>query len=254
MYRVIKTSLCTWWLQYRKLQVMFKVSPASLQTFIDTPNCVLEDRVQYSTVHIPNVFCDGHRQVHRGFLIIVRCTESFWSSSGAQRLFDHRQVHRYCVIIVRCTETFWSSCMLQRIVFLVMMTLKLKLVKFYWQRLLYSVGKTSWTLGWETLTRRTCIRLSPCGWCSMLLLCGRLHVAAEDPAQDNTKESWDHAEGAHRTDYFGHEVRRALGSRVQTWTASRLRKKHREGRFVMVKIFLAKFGSLLGKTPACVFL
>jgi hypothetical protein len=28
---------------------MFKVSPVSLQTFIDTPNCVLEDRVQYST-------------------------------------------------------------------------------------------------------------------------------------------------------------------------------------------------------------
>jgi hypothetical protein len=27
-----KKSLCTWWLQYRKLQVMFKVSPASLQT------------------------------------------------------------------------------------------------------------------------------------------------------------------------------------------------------------------------------
>jgi hypothetical protein len=57
---------------------MFKVSPASLQTLIDTPNCVLEDRVQYSMVHIPNVFCDGHlqitncvycnRQVHRDFL------------------------------------------------------------------------------------------------------------------------------------------------------------------------------------------
>jgi len=42
---------------------MFKVSPASLQTFIDTPNCVLEDRVRYSTVHIPNVFCDGHLQL-----------------------------------------------------------------------------------------------------------------------------------------------------------------------------------------------
>ena len=41
---------------------MFKVSPVSLQTFIDTPNCVLKDRVQYSTVHIPNVFCDGHLQ------------------------------------------------------------------------------------------------------------------------------------------------------------------------------------------------
>jgi hypothetical protein len=42
---------------------MFKVSPASLQTFIDTPNCVLEGRVQYSTVRIPNVFCDGHLQI-----------------------------------------------------------------------------------------------------------------------------------------------------------------------------------------------
>ena len=60
---------------------MFKVSPANLQTFIDTPNCVLEDRVQYSMVHIPNVFCDGHlqiincvgivRQVHRDFLITL---------------------------------------------------------------------------------------------------------------------------------------------------------------------------------------
>ena len=39
---------------------MFKVSPTSLQTFIDTPNCVLEGRVQYRTVHIRNVFCDGH--------------------------------------------------------------------------------------------------------------------------------------------------------------------------------------------------
>jgi hypothetical protein len=42
----------------------------SLQTFTDTPNCVLENRVhystvrvQYSTVHIPNVFCDGHLQI-----------------------------------------------------------------------------------------------------------------------------------------------------------------------------------------------
>jgi len=40
-----------------------KCPRASLQTFIDTPNCVLEDRVQYSTVHIPNVFCDGHLKI-----------------------------------------------------------------------------------------------------------------------------------------------------------------------------------------------
>jgi hypothetical protein len=42
---------------------MFKVSPASIQTFIDTPNCVLEDRVQYSTVNISNVFGNGHLQI-----------------------------------------------------------------------------------------------------------------------------------------------------------------------------------------------
>jgi hypothetical protein len=46
-----------------KKRVMFKVSPAGLQTFIDTSNCVLEDRVQYSTVHIPNVFSDGRLQI-----------------------------------------------------------------------------------------------------------------------------------------------------------------------------------------------
>jgi hypothetical protein len=34
---------------------MFKVSPASLQTFIDTPNCVLEDRVQYTLTLTPSV-------------------------------------------------------------------------------------------------------------------------------------------------------------------------------------------------------
>jgi hypothetical protein len=37
---------------------MFKLSPPpppSLQTFIDKLKCVLEDRVQYSTVYIQNV-------------------------------------------------------------------------------------------------------------------------------------------------------------------------------------------------------
>jgi hypothetical protein len=36
---------------------MFKVSPAISQIFIDMTNCVLEDRVQYSMVHLTNVFC-----------------------------------------------------------------------------------------------------------------------------------------------------------------------------------------------------
>ena len=65
---------------------MFKVSSASLQTFIiDTPNCVLEDRVQYSTVHVPNVFCDGRLQRISCVGIVLHC---------------YRQVHRYFLIIL----------------------------------------------------------------------------------------------------------------------------------------------------------
>jgi hypothetical protein len=52
---------------------MFKSAPASLQIFIDTPNCVLEDRIQYTTVHIPNVFCDGHLQI----ISCVYCNRQF---------------------------------------------------------------------------------------------------------------------------------------------------------------------------------
>jgi hypothetical protein len=65
---------------------MFKVSPASLQTFIDTPNCVLEDRVRYSTVHILNVFCDGHLQII-SFVEIVQTHLSFYCNHQMHRDF-----------------------------------------------------------------------------------------------------------------------------------------------------------------------
>jgi hypothetical protein len=82
IYRVIKKSLCTWWLQYRKLQVMFRVSPTNLQTFTDTPNCVLEDRVQYGMV--------------------------------TSRMYSVMAIKYFCVfcctVIIRCSETFWSPC------------------------------------------------------------------------------------------------------------------------------------------------
>jgi len=59
---------------------MIKVSIASLQTFIDTLNCVLEHRVQFSTVHIPDVFCNGHLQIFSCVgIVIVRWTENFLS-------------------------------------------------------------------------------------------------------------------------------------------------------------------------------
>jgi predicted amidophosphoribosyltransferase len=67
---------------------MFKVSPASLQIFIDTPNCVIEDRVQYSTVHIPNVLCD---------------------SSNHQLCGDCSNTLSFCAVIIRCKRLFDHS-------------------------------------------------------------------------------------------------------------------------------------------------
>jgi hypothetical protein len=45
--------------------------------YIDTPNCVPEDRVQYSTFHIPNVFCNGHLYLRAFCTVIIRCTETY---------------------------------------------------------------------------------------------------------------------------------------------------------------------------------
>jgi hypothetical protein len=105
-YRVIKKYLCTWWLQYRKLQVKFKVSPASLQTFIDTPNCVLEDYVQYNAVHILNVFCNGHGKWLKLFKIFLHvfsyCNHQvyseFWSPCRGNN--EH---HQSIVLILHVT-------------------------------------------------------------------------------------------------------------------------------------------------------
>jgi hypothetical protein len=81
LYRVIKKFLCTWLLQYRKLQVMFKMSPASLQTFIDT-------RPTLTPSDTPN----------SNYVITVRD----WNFLKCFCVF--------CAVITRCTETFLSSC------------------------------------------------------------------------------------------------------------------------------------------------
>jgi hypothetical protein len=101
IYRVIKKSLCTWWLQYRKLKVMFKVSAASHQTFIDTPNCVLEDRVQYSTVHILNVF----------LLMAIIKSSVVWGLFEYTEFFVASQVHRD-VLITLYLKLFQSLTMI----------------------------------------------------------------------------------------------------------------------------------------------
>jgi len=69
---------------------MFKVSPASLQTFIDTPNCVLENRVRYSAVHIPNVFCDGHLQL----INCVRTETEFFIAPKEKTKIGQRKIQR----------------------------------------------------------------------------------------------------------------------------------------------------------------
>jgi hypothetical protein len=63
------------------LQVMFKVPPASLQTFIDTPNSALVHRVQYTK-----------------WSWWLNCLKYFC-------LF-------FCTVIITCTEKFWSPCRL----------------------------------------------------------------------------------------------------------------------------------------------
>jgi hypothetical protein len=48
------------------LMITIKKITSSVQSVPRQPPdiyCVLEDRVQHSTVHIPNVFCDGHLQI-----------------------------------------------------------------------------------------------------------------------------------------------------------------------------------------------
>jgi hypothetical protein len=62
--------------------------PASLQTFIDMPNCVLKGYVQYNTVCILNVFCDSHLQ-------IINCV-------GTVRIHLSFSVHGELLITLYC--------------------------------------------------------------------------------------------------------------------------------------------------------
>jgi len=116
-YRVIKKFLCTWWLQYRKLQVVFRVSPASLQTFIDTRKCVLEDRVQYSTVTVDYWNCLKYCIFGCFCTVIVRWTETFWSPCINECIGDsYKDVSENLLSsvvcsVVRCNFIPSTSCM-----------------------------------------------------------------------------------------------------------------------------------------------
>jgi hypothetical protein len=76
-------------------KVMFKVSPASLQTFIGTPECVLEDTTLTLTPSvIPN--------------------SNYFIMASDRNCLKYFGVF-FCTVIIWCTETFCSPCTLHRI-------------------------------------------------------------------------------------------------------------------------------------------
>jgi hypothetical protein len=98
-YRVIKNSLCTWWLKYRKLQVMFNMFCASRQTVIDTPNYVLEDTRFTLT---PSVIPNSNYVI---MLSDLNCLKYFWVF-----LYCNRQVYRdYFIILYKYVNSMLYS-------------------------------------------------------------------------------------------------------------------------------------------------
>jgi hypothetical protein len=77
-YRVINKSLCTWWLPYRNLKVMFKMSPASLQIFIGT-RLTLTPSVILNSIYV--IMVSDWNCLKRFLCVfyteIIRCTETF---------------------------------------------------------------------------------------------------------------------------------------------------------------------------------
>jgi len=67
----------------QKVQLMFKVSSASLRTFIETPDCILEDCVSIarSTFRMHSVMVIFKSSVVWGLFE--------YTESGAQRLYDY---------------------------------------------------------------------------------------------------------------------------------------------------------------------
>jgi hypothetical protein len=83
LYRVIKTSLCTWWLQH----ISF------------LPHCLAADRQGQGDTGLiltPSVIPNSN------YVVMV----SDWNCLKHFCMF-------FCTLIIRCTEIFWSSCVFQ---------------------------------------------------------------------------------------------------------------------------------------------
>jgi hypothetical protein len=89
VYKVIKKSLCTWWLQYRKLQIM-------LPHYLAQSDCLAADRQGQGDTRLtltPSVIPNSN------YVIMV----SDWNCLKYFCVF-------FCTVLIRCTETFWSRC------------------------------------------------------------------------------------------------------------------------------------------------
>jgi hypothetical protein len=80
--------LCNWWLQYRKLQVLLKVSPASLQTFIDTELILTPSIIPNSNYVI--IVSDWNTKVQNIFSCFLCCNHqvhqvTFWHRNLAYK-------------------------------------------------------------------------------------------------------------------------------------------------------------------------
>jgi hypothetical protein len=129
MYRVIKKSLCTWWLQYRKLQVMFKVSPTSLQTFIDT-RLTLTPSVIPNLLHCTETNIGIFRECQS--VGTSHCLITCWAQFSAS-------LDTSC-----CLRIIWRSCPTSQ------MTRQMQNVRTYWG--LYFAG-------WSVIVRFVVLRV-----------------------------------------------------------------------------------------------
>jgi hypothetical protein len=110
-----QNSLCTWWLQYRKLQVMLNVALACLQTCIDTRLTLTPSDIPKSNYVIKvsdwdclkyfRLFFYSNHQVHRDFLIAVHNDMVFTKSLKSKR----QRPRSWCLSYWRHAESWRGS-------------------------------------------------------------------------------------------------------------------------------------------------
>jgi hypothetical protein len=98
---------------------MFNVSPASLQTFIDTLNCVLEDRVQYTNYVImgSDWNCLKYRVIHKSLRNFRTRLHNIQDRHSRKQHINTCKVGQNLGVslpLLTCSTSAWSSRLLYR--------------------------------------------------------------------------------------------------------------------------------------------